>query len=239
MNNIKNKISYFFYKAIQTNRLSNRAFTLAEVLITLGIIGVVAAMTLPSLINNAKDKAIIAQLKKSYSVLSQALLLAKNEHEDYVYWNIVDYDMNSTKEIYNYLRPHMKVLKECENKSGCWAQVIDLKNSNINSTAGMGDSVYNFTLVDGVNVSMNIYSSESDRTLYGVTDFPLSPFLGFWVDVNGDKKPNQLGRDVFLFILTTRGLTPAGIDSTISDCARGKNGYMCASKVLNEGKINY
>ncbi len=49
-------------------------FTLAEVLITLGIIGVVAALTMPSVINNYKEKETIAKLKKTYSVLSQAYI---------------------------------------------------------------------------------------------------------------------------------------------------------------------
>lgn len=49
------------------------AFTLAEVLITLGIIGIVAAMTLPALINKYQQKQTITQLQKVYSVLNQAL----------------------------------------------------------------------------------------------------------------------------------------------------------------------
>lgn len=48
-------------------------FTLAEVLITLGIIGIVAAMTLPSVINNSRNKQLEAGLKKAYSVIGQAL----------------------------------------------------------------------------------------------------------------------------------------------------------------------
>jgi len=50
------------------------AFTLAEVLITLGIIGVVAALTIPNLIANYKEKQSIAHWKKMYSVISQAYL---------------------------------------------------------------------------------------------------------------------------------------------------------------------
>ncbi len=53
--------------------MKNKGFTMAEVLITLGIIGVVAAMTLPTLINNNRNKALETGLKRSYSVLSQAL----------------------------------------------------------------------------------------------------------------------------------------------------------------------
>ena len=50
-----------------------KAFTLAEVLITLGIIGIVAAMTLPAVINNSRNKQLEAGLKRSYSLISQAL----------------------------------------------------------------------------------------------------------------------------------------------------------------------
>ena len=46
-----------------------KGFTLAEVLITLGIIGVVAALTLPSLIQNYKEKATVTAVKESYSIL--------------------------------------------------------------------------------------------------------------------------------------------------------------------------
>lgn len=50
-----------------------RAFTMAEVLITLGIIGIVAAMTLPSLIGNYQKKQTAIQLKKFYSIMQQAI----------------------------------------------------------------------------------------------------------------------------------------------------------------------
>ena len=50
------------------------AFTLAEVLITLGIIGIVAAMTLPGIINDTRYAEIQTSLKKNYSITQQALL---------------------------------------------------------------------------------------------------------------------------------------------------------------------
>ena len=52
------------------------AFTLAEVLITLGIIGVVAAMTLPTLLNKNEERVTVTKVKKFYSVMNQALLFA-------------------------------------------------------------------------------------------------------------------------------------------------------------------
>ena len=56
------------------------AFTLAEVLITLGIIGIVAAMTLPTLIQSNKNKEVEAKLKKIYSVMNQAILLSEKDN---------------------------------------------------------------------------------------------------------------------------------------------------------------
>lgn len=222
------------------NSFKIKAFTLAEVLITLGIIGVVASMTMPALINKMNDRANVTALKKAYTVLSQALMMAKYEYEDYEYWNIVDYDMNSTTEIYNYLKPHLKVIKECPNQIvGCWKQVKSLKGTNINNEAGMGDSVYNFVLNDGTNISMNIYSSDSDKTLYGVGDNTLPAFIGFWVDVNGNKNPNQIGRDVFLLVLYKKGLQPAGLDNDSADCHKNGFGYTCAAKVIQEGAVKY
>lgn len=244
-NNYKNKY-YNFTLAKDTSHTDipvgkfKIAFTLAEVLITLGIIGIIAAMTMPSIINKANDKANIAKLKKSYTLLSQALMFAKNDYADYEYWPIVDYDMNSTIQIYNFIKPHLKVTRECPNERGCWSQVRSLSNAILFTEAGMGDSVYNFSLIDGTNVSMNIYSSDGDRTKYGVTDDPLPAFIGFFVDVNGDKNPNQMGKDVFLFILTKKGLVPAGSNAANenSDCKRGGEGYTCASRALAKGSTD-
>ena len=62
------------------------AFTLAEVLITLGIIGIVAAMTLPTLIQSNKNKEVEAKLKKIYSVMNQAILLSEKDNGPKEYW---------------------------------------------------------------------------------------------------------------------------------------------------------
>lgn len=55
------------------------AFTLAEVLITLGIIGIVAAMTLPAVINDTKNKELEVGFKKGYSIISQAVMRMQSE----------------------------------------------------------------------------------------------------------------------------------------------------------------
>lgn len=67
-------------------------FTLAEVLITLGIIGVVAAMTLPALIQKNHTNVTEARLKKFYSSINQAISLAEVDYGDKKYWSAIDTD---------------------------------------------------------------------------------------------------------------------------------------------------
>ena len=66
----------------------SKGFTLAEVLITLGIIGVVAAITMPTLINNYREKATVNKVKKFYSMMSQAYLLSVKDNEHADPWNV-------------------------------------------------------------------------------------------------------------------------------------------------------
>lgn len=65
----------------------NFAFTLAEVLITLGIIGIVAALTIPTIVNNYKKKVTVTRLKRFYTIMNQAILMDQNSentfYEDY------------------------------------------------------------------------------------------------------------------------------------------------------------
>ena len=56
--------------------MKDKGFTLAEILITLGIIGVVAAMTIPTLITNYQKKASVTKLQKAISILNQAYKLS-------------------------------------------------------------------------------------------------------------------------------------------------------------------
>ena len=64
--------------------MKNKGFTFAEVLITLGIIGVVAAMTIPGLIQNSKNKELQTKLKKAYSDWNQIAMKFMEEHDETV-----------------------------------------------------------------------------------------------------------------------------------------------------------
>ena len=101
------------------------AFTLAEVLITLGIIGVVAAMTLPTLIAKYQKQVVTTHLKKYYSVMSQAIKLAEAENGDIKYWppQCSDDDSQCFRDWYNkYLDKHIKSIEKDDSDS-LWYKV--------------------------------------------------------------------------------------------------------------------
>lgn len=72
------------------DKMKNKAFTLAEVLITLGIIGVVASMTLPDIIQSNKNTEVEGKLKKVYSVMNQAILMSEIDNGPKEHWNFSD-----------------------------------------------------------------------------------------------------------------------------------------------------
>ncbi len=83
-----------------------KAFTLAEILVTIGIIGVVAALTMPSLIQNYKKKEYSTRLKRFYSTMSQAIKLSEIDNDNITNW---DYSLNVDKEL---TEPTEKFLKK-------------------------------------------------------------------------------------------------------------------------------
>ena len=93
-----------------------KAFTLAEVLITLGIIGVVAAMTIPNLIAKLDHNGKISKLRKAQSIINQAIKLSVNENGDYEGW---DNTLRTKDYVQTYLAPYMKIAVWCDTAQKC------------------------------------------------------------------------------------------------------------------------
>ena len=96
-------------------------FTLAEVLITLGIIGVVAAITMPTLINNYKKHVFLNKLKQAYSIFNQAIIMSEANNGEVSEWDYSGTSSTLTQDIFfnKYLLPYLKIQKvpglECGN----------------------------------------------------------------------------------------------------------------------------
>ena len=224
------------------------AFTLAEVLITLGIIGVVVAMTMPSLVQNYKNKQTVAQLKKIYSVLSQATVMAESEDGPISDWNMVDGSCESMDEIVSFYTPYLKTLKDCKQSEGCWATTtikgLSGTTNRLDEFSGSFDCAkHSIALTDGTYIVFDIYS---DLTSLGIqNDMPndINSTMAFFVDLNGQKNPNVVGKDIFAFALTKHGIAPAGIHTNSVQCSRelknANSGIDCAAKVLKEEDLKY
>ena len=194
------------------------AFTLAEVLITLGIIGVVAAMTMPSLIQNYQEKATVTRVKKVYNVLSTALQSAYFENGKY---NENENVNDSGQTFYEYISPYLKFQKYCGTEKGCWPDVT-IKHLHGENWANL-DSYQNYIkaiLADGT--LFQFYRNGEIR-----------------VDVNGFKGPNTVGRDIFYFAIKDDKVIPIGLqnEKVDSDGADKFNKYCNISSSIDYNGI--
>ncbi len=233
-----------------TSHLSRKyAFTLSEVLITLGIIGVVAAMTMPSLMNKIQNRHLVTALKKAYSVLSQANAMVQIEHPSSE-WTLIDGNFENSKVLFDLYKPYLKIAKDCgcgTTVTGCWSEDATKTISGVVASAAskgrMGNNHCAVRLVDGMNLSFDEWSYTGSGIWVESLMKKTNPF--FYVDVNGDKKPNTLGKDVFLFFIDPDkgALVPSGTYNKSESCNSGSKSnfadHDCAAKVLLEGKISY
>ena len=181
------------------------AFTLAEVLITLGIIGVIASLTLPNLIANYQEKVATVRLKKVYSTISNAYNLILEDEGDPTQWN----DVESWEDISKKFAKYINKAKVCNvGDTGCFKHVPrkDLTGKTVNSLSQTGAIVFS----DGAVISF-----ESPVSLEN--SLPCNNLnLCFTIvtDINGDKQPNQWGVDTFIFHVGKNRILPRGAAST-------------------------
>lgn len=187
------------------NNRKKLGFTLAEILITLGIIGVVASITIPPLVNESQDKIVVNQLKKDFTILSQAFDEIKSEEGDLQDW--CPYSQYPTRQLWtvcagDLFAKHLKVSKNCGNGTGvdCIPSIgyLQMDNSSY-QTAFNQDIFVKMVLVDG---STLIISAQADSNRGGI--FQLNPY----VDVNGLKGPNKYGYDFFSFTVLSPNNSP-------------------------------
>ena len=222
------------------------AFTLAEVLITLGIIGIVAALTIPSVIEGYKEKETVAKLKKVYSVLSQSYELYMQETGEPFKWSADSsiYDRGEDEqyvEFFNILKKQYKKVKECHNEFvGCYSRGYYKTLLGNDYTYGYGERAgkgkLSLVTPDGVTIGFGWDGVwQQDKIL---------------VDLNGPKKPNRGGYDAFAFSIKDDKIIPfLKIDSENlinnlcdlknDDKVQAMNGWGCTGWVITRENLDY
>lgn len=225
------------------------AFTLAEILITLGIIGVAAALTMPALIAKQKQAVLNAQFKKAYSLFTNAVFQAQaqmgypaycsywpndqrpcpakctdtNSYNECVSWTCADGSpipprYNGPRENCDLFEEQLftqtlKVIKFCENKAlanGCIDKTY--KGTDEVKSEQNPDNEYNPNGAFGSNNLKNTYSAwvlSNGMIIIKYGNYKSLSFPVYTIDINGQKKPNKWGYDLFTFILwgTDDGIT--------------------------------
>ena len=238
-------------------------FTLAEVLITLAIIGVVAAMTIPTLITlitSYKEKQTVSQLTKIYSMLASAYQMMTVEYGPINTWGlnptntgIIDedtgktiYDRSGNDIIAERLRKYLRVSKICEAGKVCmpWASYniagdkLDDANLIISETSDTAPSS-NFFLQDGTFIGMGWHSGGSSSAFLWGTIYVVLP----------QAKDNILGKTKFYFRYNAKGLFPTGAKDDPEDYSfeyrcdpsnhENTSGQHCTAWVIYNKNMDY
>lgn len=227
------------------------AFTLAEVLITIGIIGVIAAITIPILINEYQIKLTITALKKDYSILSQAYSRATQDNGSPDTWNLIAAgDGTGATNMLNILAPYLSLAKNCGTNTGCFPTNVDYKTL-YGSSFGIFDTqtiTAKAQLIDGTPLSVYIHSPNCSNS-YGSSLALSNVCADIEFDTNGFKGPNQNGVDSFTFYVTKYGIVPRGSSQETSGAtfaskcsdktSSGTSGLGCSAWVIYNENIDY
>lgn len=191
------------------------AFTLAEVLVTVGIIGVVAAMTVPNLMENYQRQSYITQLRKVYSEFSQAAESAMADSNTQRF--------REARSIRNgtFLEDYFKTTQTCvlNSVSDCFADT--------------------YTTISGTSLRLRDYISGSCAVVASGYSVCVGNTYFLAVDVNGKQGPNVMGRDLFFMKYDDDGTIISdygNADPSADDCVDGDY-TACFAKILNDGWV--
>lgn len=208
-------------------------FTISELLMALGIIGIIAAMTVPAVIENLHKRTFVAQLK---SIISEVQQIAQNQMALKGTKDLGSTDFSSTSKLFK--DSNFIITKKCSAENAfadCWGST---KYKYINKS-GEYEVTYKNSIVlkNGVILGYSIYKNQNitgqNEKTYGL----------FIVDINGLDKPNVVGRDLFKFYISEKGniypSTSPG-SSTVSSCTTTGNIESCTDLIIKDGwQMNY
>ncbi len=217
------------------NKMFKKAFTLSEVLIALAVIGIIAAITVPSVSIYMQNLHLQSQFKKVYSELAQLARIFYSDNgnisvSDYAYEN----GLSSTITKLSYYLKEAVLLTSSgqgtSNSEGVYEAFYPIKTLNGQQYSGGANST-------GKNSSFLCDNSGFKMTLSGAiflfNDAPSAENINgpvICVDINGQKGPNTYGKDYFLFLFTTDGnLIPMGMEYNNNPGSCGSSSGSCSN----------
>lgn len=210
----------------KTSFKHNSGFTLAEMLVVMTVIGIMAMLTIPTLVTTNRDKTFADILTKEYQKIENALILEKFLGFDVSSYNISIMEKPyKSGEFFALLLKKLKVIKNCgEIEEGCFGA------TSING--------YKLRLVSGAGIIVNNdFRGEQDPV------DPTNKILGStYIDVDGPLGANRAGTDQFGFYTTLKGLIPMGGPQDnlmpFANCLKNPD-FTCSAWVLINKNMNY
>ena len=229
MTNNLNQFTTHHSLLTQLSALKQSAFTLAETLIVMGIIGVVAALTLPNLNNSTGDKEKVVKVKKIYQNLNDAMGRAVAVYGPFEDWFINDANATAqTTRAGERLTEFMKLSKNCKMTKGCYTSGTGT-STNYELILSDGTSLSIFTSARDISISVDIDGLNKGKNKYGYDRF------GFG-NVNSDDKNNLIpyGENWSPSTMTF------GSSTLIASCAQGNmTSPSCTAWVVNYDNMDY
>lgn len=226
------------------------AFTLSEVLTTLGIIGIIAALTLPALIRKHQDKVTITRVKAAYSIISQAYVRAMEDWGgDISTWDCKVNIAYKNSCLMDKLAKHLNVVSIKKDGSASIDYSLNMKPiTEVNRYKKLNY----LELSNGFIVKIYSESTQNCEIYKTWTNkAEIEKFACYIiVDINGNQGPNALGRDNFIFKLHKDRVAPFG-NATEPYYQRlckkdqseywdgGINGEACAGWILTHDNMDY
>lgn len=214
----------------------NKAFTLAETLVVMGIIGVVAALTIPNLSSSTANKENVARVQKAYSTINEAFERVQAEYGNIQRWPLRDFGWNGNNDtdfFANRMSEYLKVSKNCARNAnqGCMASSVKFLNGTSTTSNGYfavtdaDTSAYKMILADGTGLAIMVASG--------------SIFMN--VDIDGPRKGSgTIGKDWFGFVYGPgngiKNLIPANTGNLTSSFATGRG---LTAWVIETGNMDY
>ena len=208
-----------------------KAFTLAEVLITLTIVGVVAALTIPTLVSKIQNKVLISQFKETYSLLNQALTLTNYErgipYKCYTTNTGENYAFTECNEFYENFFKNLKTRKAAT----VTKHPYKTKEEVLQEGGGITNNSCSFTMMEAselyyLNNGSKIFINQATNPNY---QSHMKTY--FILDINGDKGPNKWGYDDFYLTPTQRTSGSLRIDEAI--CTIWEKGGKRTFNIIN------
>ena len=214
------------------------AFTLAEVLITLGIIGVVAALTIPTLISNHQKKVYVTQFKKVYNTVTNAFKLMQAETGTD---NLLDNDFmtaltvqssSNEAEVTRLAKKYFNIAQDVKFYSPLSSSEYKYLFYG-NGSATTNPTGYLLRTVDGADIYLFVQA--------------YSDYFSIEIDVNGSERgPNTAGRDFFSISFYKNGQPSFSWDSNdaVNYCGGNQThvgeASACAQRIMHDGwEMNY